>query len=427
MRTVTDNGAVTATFRVFGGAGKRLQGEAVRRLAGPGSHAGEVRVLGTLVPLVVAAAAADALARCWGPWWALLALPAVLFAGLHALAVVLGTVAAAISRLAGGREGWRWRTWLVALGAWAWWRWHGDDGWCRWVAAAWLAVVAIEAAALALLGWRRLMQVPGRRGVALRMALATLAHLPLVPLAACAGWPWALAWAALAGTAFCWCTLAPNAQGFGPVASRCDGAGVWLTIDDGPDPETTPGLLERLGRAGAKATFFLVGSRVEAHPELAREIVRRGHRVGNHTLTHPAGSFWCAGPWRTRREIVGGGRAIERVTGVRPCWLRAPVGHRNLFTHPVAAEEGMRVVGWTRRGFDGVSRDVGRVVGRLTRRLERGDILVIHDATPVAGAVLDGLLEELRRRGLHTAVPEEDGAAQGPAGTSVIGGGPAGG
>lgn len=414
MKVTTGNRAVSALFRVIGGSGRRLQGDAVRRLAGPGAHAGEVHVLGTAVPLVAAVAAFDLLARWWGPWWALAALPLVLFVGLQVAAIALGVAAGAISRLAGDRDGWRWRAWLAALGGWAWWRWPAG-GWPRWIAAAWLAVLAAELLALAVLGWRRLMEVPGRRGVALRVALAVLAHLPLLLLGWWAGWPWALGWAGLIGMAFCWCTLTPNGLGFGPVVSRCDGGAVWLTIDDGPDPATTPVLLDRLDAHGAKATFFLIGERVAAHPELAREIVRRGHGVGNHTLSHPVASFWCAGPGRTRREIVEGARAIEQATGLRSRWFRAPVGHRNFFTHPVTRNERQQVVGWTRRGLDGTSRNVARIVARLTRRVERGDILVMHDATPVAEAVLAELLDQLGRRGLRAELPEDEPAAGGGA------------
>jgi peptidoglycan/xylan/chitin deacetylase (PgdA/CDA1 family) len=406
MRTVTDNRAVSALFRVCGGRGWRLQGDAVRRLAGRGAHVGEVQVFAVLVPLVVATVVCERLAHWLGPWWALAVLPVAWIVVVQVATIVLGLVAGAISLVAGAREVWRWRVWLVALGAWAWWAWQADT-WIRWVAGAWLAVVGLEVAAQLILGWWRMMEVPGRGGIAVRCLLGVLVHGPLLVFVLRGEWPWALGSGVLVVAGFCWSTLTANARGFGPVVARCDGSGVWLTIDDGPDPATTPGLLDRLDAYGAKATFFVIGGRVEAHPELAREIVRRGHELGNHTQHHPAGSFWCAGPARTRREITGGAAAIERVTGVRPRWFRAPAGHRNYFTHPVTAAAGMQVVGWTRRGFDGISRKVPRILARLTRRLERGDIILLHDATPVAHEVLEGVLEALRARGLAARIPEE--------------------
>jgi peptidoglycan/xylan/chitin deacetylase (PgdA/CDA1 family) len=128
---------------------------------------------------------------------------------------------------------------------------------------------------------------------------------------------------------------------------------------------------------------------------LAREIVRRGHELGNHTMTHPAGTMWCAGSARTRREIVECSRAIEGVAGVRPRWFRAPAGHRNWFTHPVLREEGLELVGWSRRAYDTVRTDVPGIVKRLTSDARDGDILLLHEATPVAKPVMEGVLKAL--------------------------------
>ena len=95
-------------------------------------------------------------------------------------------------------------------------------------------------------------------------------------------------------------TLNPNSRIFGPIESRC-GSGVWLTLDDGPDPLNTPAILDLLDAYGVKATFFVIGEKAEQHPDLIREIARRGHQIGNHTWSHPQASFWCHGPIRTYR------------------------------------------------------------------------------------------------------------------------------
>ncbi len=406
MTPMEGNGAVSAVFRVFGGAGRPLRGDDVKRMAGLGTHVGEVRVLGAVVPAVVASAMFGCLSGWLGPWWAAaLLLPAV-FLGLQLMAAVLGILARVGARLAGEWETWQWWLWLAALGAWSAWAWPAG-GWLRWFAGMWFLLMAAEGFSLLLLGCRWLMRVSGAGGVALRVALAVLLHLAALPIWIFGGWAWACGWLAMVGAGWCRGTLGANSQAFGPVIRQCDGGGVWLTIDDGPDPETTPALLDLLDEFDASATFFVIGQRVAAHPELAREIVRRGHRLGNHTGSHPSASFWCAGPGRTRREILDGGRAIEAVTGTSPCWFRAPVGHSNYFTHPVAAAAGMRVVGWTRTGRDGVSRDVPAILRRLTRNLQRGDIVVVHDATPVAAEVLGGLLAAMRGAGLHAESPDE--------------------
>ncbi|NCQ65054.1 MAG: polysaccharide deacetylase family protein, partial [Alphaproteobacteria bacterium] len=88
----------------------------------------------------------------------------------------------------------------------------------------------------------------------------------------------------------------------------------------------------------------------EQHPELIREIVRRGHQIGNHTWSHPQASFWCHGPIRTYREIARCQSAIKAITGAAPTVFRAPVGHSNLFVHPVLEKFGLRLAGWSSRG-----------------------------------------------------------------------------
>jgi peptidoglycan/xylan/chitin deacetylase (PgdA/CDA1 family) len=217
----------------------------------------------------------------------------------------------------------------------------------------------------------------------------------------------AVAWGALVAALWCRGTLSAKSGCFGPVVTRVHGRGVWLTIDDGPDPSTTPALLDLLDEHGVKATFFVIGNKVREHPELARGMVARGHRLGNHTAAHPVASFWCAGPWRTRREIAEGWRAIVEATGIPPVWFRAPVGHRNYFTHPFATALGMRVVGWNRRGLDGTSTNVRAILARLLGAVADGDVVVTHDARPAAGEVLRGLLEGLREKGIEIRQPDD--------------------
>src|ERR1700678_1441349 len=92
-----------------------------------------------------------------------------------------------------------------------------------------------------------------------------------------------------AGGVFVWAALAPAYEIFGPTLRRfADAARMAITFDDGPNPVVTPGILELLERYNATATFFLIGQRVRAFPDLAREIGLRGHAVGNHTETHPS-------------------------------------------------------------------------------------------------------------------------------------------
>ena len=207
-------------------------------------------------------------------------------------------------------------------------------------------------------------------------------------------------------------TLWPRSAWFGPnlvhlpEASQRRGE-IAITIDDGPDPAVTPKVLALLDQAGARASFFCIADRVAAHPELAREIIARGHDIQNHTASHRH-SFSFLGPRGYAEELARGQRLIESVTGQRPRCFRAPAGFRNPFLAPVLARLGLTLVSWTRRGFDTREGDPQRVLQRLNRGLAAGDILLLHDGhaartpqgEPVILQVLPRLLEDCRRAGL---------------------------
>jgi peptidoglycan/xylan/chitin deacetylase (PgdA/CDA1 family) len=175
---------------------------------------------------------------------------------------------------------------------------------------------------------------------------------------------------------------------------------VAITIDDGPDPEVTPRLLDVLDRHGARATFFCIGERVAAHPGLAREIVRRGHVLENHSYRH-LHRFSLLGPRAMAAEIAYAQDAIASVVAEAPRFFRAPAGFRNPFLDPILTRLGLQLASWTRRGFDTVTGRQDAVYARLVRRLGAGDILLLHDGNaartpagvPVAVEVLPRLLE----------------------------------
>ncbi len=214
-------------------------------------------------------------------------------------------------------------------------------------------------------------------------------------------------------------TLRPNNQIFGPVITGFrprHGNEVWLTIDDGPDPEDTPRLLDLLDTHGARATFFVRGDRARAHPELIAEIVRRGQGLGNHTFHHPQATFWGLGPGRLRREIGECNEVLHEVTSQPPRLFRAPVGMVNPFVHGAAAHYGLCLVGWSARGFDGVTRrakDPAAVVRQIMVTLRPGGIALLHegrrgrDGETVNVRALELLLAELAPLGWRAVLPAE--------------------
>ena len=225
--------------------------------------------------------------------------------------------------------------------------------------------------------------------------------------------PWALGGVLLNHAVLTAAGLWPRSRLLGPNVTRLPAASAArgefaLTIDDGPDAEVTPALLDLLERQRVRASFFCIAERVRAQPALAREIVARGHEVQNHTAVHRH-NFALLGPGALAAEIGRAQQQIAEVCGRQPRFFRAPAGLRNPFLDPVLHRLGLRLVSWTRRGFDTRERDPARVLARLTRDLGAGDILLLHDGNaartaggrPVVLEVLPPLLERLRTDGLR--------------------------
>ena len=180
-------------------------------------------------------------------------------------------------------------------------------------------------------------------------------------------------------------------------------------------------MLDLLDDRGAKASFFCIGTRAALHPALLREIVRRGHTLGNHTWSHPYG-FAAYAPGPMRREVERAQAVLSDLAGVAPRWFRAPMGLRSPALDPILARAGLHHVGWTRRAYDWSCHDPAVVARRLTRTLAAGDILVLHDGNSAHDArgravVLDALpavLDAIRAAGQH-AVPLPHDAGSAPA------------
>jgi peptidoglycan/xylan/chitin deacetylase (PgdA/CDA1 family) len=203
-------------------------------------------------------------------------------------------------------------------------------------------------------------------------------------------------------------TLVPRCALFGRMIKQLPQAGdqALLTIDDGPHPVHTPAILDILDRHGIKALFFLVGDRAAQHPQLVREIIARGHEIGNHTQTHPAGTFWMLRPARLWREIAGCQETLTALCpGPPPRFFRPPAGHHNLFTALIARSLGLRMMMWNARGFDGVLTDVPTITRRIALRLRPGAIVLIHEGTPVAVEVADAVTSLLAASGLTCEPP----------------------
>jgi peptidoglycan/xylan/chitin deacetylase (PgdA/CDA1 family) len=258
--------------------------------------------------------------------------------------------------------------------------------------------------------WAGMPLLYGSAAIHLAAAAVTIARPRL--------WPWTLGAVVLDHLLLAAAGLWPRSSWLGsnwtrlPASSAARGE-IAITIDDGPDPDVTPRVLDVLAAFEARASFFCIGERVKSYPDLAQEIVRRGHSVENHSQRHRH-SFSLLGPWRMAAEIIQAQECITRITGESPRFFRAPAGLRNPFLEPILRRLKLQLVSWTRRGFDTVNADADDVYRRLSQALVDGDILLLHDGhaararagTPAAGTpvileVLPRLLETLRRRQLQ--------------------------
>ncbi|MFO0761882.1 MAG: polysaccharide deacetylase family protein [Byssovorax sp.] len=198
-----------------------------------------------------------------------------------------------------------------------------------------------------------------------------------------------------------------------------DARGVALTFDDGPSPEHTPKVLALLEEAGVKATFFVIGHKAKAFPELVKQIAEQGHEVGIHGYSHDR-LFSLRSPDLVRADLAKAIESVEAAIGKVPTLFRPPVGHTSPRIAKALGAFDLTVVGWSARGLDGLaSARAEKVAKRIVPKLRDGAIVLLHDAaerddfTPASVAALPRILEAMRARNLpgvtvSTWIEEED-------------------
>lgn len=176
--------------------------------------------------------------------------------------------------------------------------------------------------------------------------------------------------AGLAAGGGAYAALSPGSQLFGPtlIAPRRAGE-LALTFDDGPNPVWTPRLLEFLADQDLRATFFLLGSRAQAQPDLVRRIAAAGHLVGNHSWSHPNLAFTPRA--RIRTELSATRDQLEQITGAPVRFFRPPFGARRPAALRIARELGMTPVLWNAMTSDWSDPAAERIAGRLTAKIDR--------------------------------------------------------
>lgn len=196
------------------------------------------------------------------------------------------------------------------------------------------------------------------------------------------------------------CAVAPFLPRIGfflPVISRGKSGkrAVAITFDDGPDPLSTPKLLNLLQKHGMKATFFITGERARRYPEVVREILASGHSIGNHTYSHD-NLIMLRSSETLRREIASTQETLVTF-GVTPHTFRPPAGITSPRLRPVLREFGLSAVTFSCRAFDGGNERIEGLSRRVFRRLSPDAIVVLHDTRPRDARLLSYWLSEIEQ------------------------------
>ena len=180
------------------------------------------------------------------------------------------------------------------------------------------------------------------------------------------------------------------------------GAGreLYLTFDDGPDPQHTPPLLDLLRQHQVRATFFLIGSKAERQPQLVRRLLDEGHRLGNHSYTHP--DFNRLSLAAKMDEIDRTDRVLQAFDGVRHHGVRPPSGAFSLALTLRLARERRRLLYWSYDSLDYQRRPPAELVAAMRARPPRpGDVMLMHDDGDCCIGMLETLLPQWRSEGFE--------------------------
>ena len=185
--------------------------------------------------------------------------------------------------------------------------------------------------------------------------------------------------AAAAAVAAGYQSMAPTGQWFGRTfTGLARGAKrLALTYDDGPNDPHTLRLLEILAKHDVHATFFLIGRYVQQRPDIAREIAKAGHVIGNHTFTHPPLTF--KSPAEIRRELSGCNAALRDALGHEAALFRPPFGGRRPAVLRIARELGLEPIMWNVTGYDWTAPPAEVIERKVSRQIRGGDVILLHD------------------------------------------------
>ena len=185
-------------------------------------------------------------------------------------------------------------------------------------------------------------------------------------------------------------------------AKGLEGKFVALTFDDGPNEDYTEKLLDGLKERNVRATFFLMGQNIEGNEEIVKRMKAEGHLIGNHSYSHV--QLTKAGSDAVCQAVDRTSRMIEEITGERPQYMRPPYGDWN---EELECRVGMTTVLWSVDSLDWKLRNTNRVVKRVLKDVENGDIILMHDIFPTSVEAALEIVDTLTKRGYTFVTVDE--------------------
>ena len=172
-----------------------------------------------------------------------------------------------------------------------------------------------------------------------------------------------------------------------------------FTFDDGPNPDITPQILAILKAHNIQAIFFCQGKNMRNQPDLVRQIISEGHRIGNHTMNHsPWFPFYPAG--RMKKEISDCQALIVLIQPVETMRLfRPPFGVTNPNLKKALKDSGYQVIGWDIRSLDTMNIRSEILFKRIIRRIKPGSIILFHDTMPKTPDILEIVINFAKEKG----------------------------
>ncbi|MEU5211629.1 polysaccharide deacetylase family protein [Streptomyces sp. NPDC020742] len=192
-------------------------------------------------------------------------------------------------------------------------------------------------------------------------------------------------------------------------ASDRPGRSLNITIDDGPDPVWTPRVLDVLKRHDVKAVFCMIGPQAKAHPDIVKQVVAAGHKLCDHTISHNTGMNHQPQSYQSR-QILDAQKMIEDAAGgAKVEYYRAPGGAFTPYSRKLAADHGMRPLGWNVDSKDFEGGSVEMIEATVRGELPNGPTVLFHDGGGDRSRTvesLDRLLPWMKQQGYGFGFPK---------------------